>query len=76
MKPWEDQRIAQSIFVEQALEVAAVYTAFANDLALLIMPGDDDPSRLLREDAVRAREIAQQWLDYAEALKEAPDAGG
>lgn len=75
VKPWEDPRITQSIFVERALEIAAVYTAFANDLAVLLMPGDSETDRLLREDAARAREAGKQWLEYAKALEEAPDAG-
>lgn len=75
MKPWEGRRIAQSILVEQAREVAAVYTAFANDLAVLIMPGDSETARVLREDAARAREVGKKWLEYAKALEEEPDHG-
>lgn len=76
MKPWEDPSIYVSIYVEQALEIGAVYEAFANDLEAVIMPRDSETSRILREDVARARDLSRQWFEYAKALEEPPDGGG
>jgi len=62
--------IAQAIEAEHAREVAAVFTAFADELETILFPNDPIS---LRVTVKRARQTAELWLDYAGALQEGPE---